>query len=140
MPRLVRLTVLAIAMACSVAAAAQPRRIVSMSMCADQLLIELADRGQIAALTELSRDPVLSFHADRAQSYPVADSSAEEVLMLRPDLVVSPPFQRKEALSLLHGRSVKIVTVGFADSLEAIRSEEHTSELQSLMRISYAVF
>src|SRR3546814_5276122 len=27
-----------------------------------------------------------------------------------------------------------------ADDLEAIRSEEHTSELQSLMRISYAVF
>src|SRR3546814_8871463 len=111
MPRRVRLTVLAIAMACSVAAAAQPRRIVSMNMCADQLLIELADHSQIAALTELSRDPVLSFHADRAQSYPVAGGSAEEVLMLRPDLVVSPP-----------------------------RSEEHTSELQSLMRISYAVF
>src|SRR3546814_6225898 len=27
-----------------------------------------------------------------------------------------------------------------ADALEALRSEEHTSELQSLMRISYAVF
>src|SRR3546814_9254077 len=27
-----------------------------------------------------------------------------------------------------------------ADSLASIRSEEHTSELQSLMRISYAVF
>src|SRR3546814_2307359 len=26
------------------------------------------------------------------------------------------------------------------DALEAVRSEEHTSELQSLMRISYAVF
>src|SRR3546814_6647047 len=29
--------------------------------------------------------------------------------------------------------------LGF-DSLTAVRSEEHTSELQSLMRISYAVF
>src|SRR3546814_8072196 len=29
---------------------------------------------------------------------------------------------------------------GDAESQEAIRSEEHTSELQSLMRISYAVF
>lgn len=123
MPRLVRLTVLAIAMACSVTAAAQPRRIVSMNMCADQLLIELADRSQIAALTELSRDPVLSFHADRAQSYPVSGGSAEEVLMLRPDLIVTPPFQRKEALSLLNGRRVKTVDVGFADSLEAIYAD-----------------
>src|SRR3546814_5279847 len=30
--------------------------------------------------------------------------------------------------------------VGEADAREAERSEEHTSELQSLMRISYAVF
>src|SRR3546814_5545413 len=29
---------------------------------------------------------------------------------------------------------------GFEAGLEAIRSEEHTSELQSLMRLSYAVF
>src|SRR3546814_16458732 len=122
MPRLVRLTVLAIAMACSVAAAAQPRRIVSMNMCADQLLIELADRGQIAALTELSRDPVLSFHAARAPSYPVADSSAEDVLMMRPDLVVSPPFQRPASLSFPTGRRSTIFTVLLPDSLAAINN------------------
>src|SRR3546814_2654432 len=29
---------------------------------------------------------------------------------------------------------------GFADVIQGPRSEEHTSELQSLMRISYAVF
>src|SRR3546814_9101242 len=31
-------------------------------------------------------------------------------------------------------------TVGGAERLHELRSEEHTSELQSLMRISYAVF
>src|SRR3546814_1877139 len=30
--------------------------------------------------------------------------------------------------------------VGFRTALKELRSEEHTSELQSLMRISYAVF
>src|SRR3546814_5062052 len=35
----------------------------------------------------------------------------------------------------------KVIPFGDADALEAaIRSEEHKSELQSLMRISYAVF
>src|SRR3546814_1558865 len=33
-----------------------------------------------------------------------------------------------------------VATFGRAPSLERPRSEEHTSELQSLMRISYAVF
>src|SRR3546814_5646665 len=32
------------------------------------------------------------------------------------------------------------VTVGTSGEVELARSEEHTSELQSLMRISYAVF
>src|SRR3546814_2272224 len=36
-------------------------------------------------------------------------------------------------LHLAHGAALKIVPPG-------VRSEEHTSELQSLMRISYAVF
>src|SRR3546814_6548203 len=31
-------------------------------------------------------------------------------------------------------------TIGVGKTLHQIRSEEHTSELQSLMRISYAVF
>src|SRR3546814_9549013 len=37
------------------------------------------------------------------------------------------------------GRDFAHATIGKAD-LEHLRSEEHTSELQSLMRISYAVF
>src|SRR3546814_10522027 len=37
--------------------------------------------------------------------------------------------------------SVSILEVGFGTGLNfLVRSEEHTSELQSLMRISYAVF
>src|SRR3546814_2313258 len=35
---------------------------------------------------------------------------------------------------------VRMVAAGQADAFAAMRSEEHTSELQSLMRISYAVF
>src|SRR3546814_7595618 len=39
-----------------------------------------------------------------------------------------------------HGRPVRLVEGGFEDERHPGRSEEHTSELQSLMRISYAVF
>src|SRR3546814_10246214 len=38
------------------------------------------------------------------------------------------------------GGDQAVVMVGIADQEVAPRSEEHTSELQSLMRISYAVF
>src|SRR3546814_4942590 len=44
--------------------------------------------------------------------------------------------------ALRHGLDVDafLPTVHGVQSVETIRSEEHTSELQSLMRISYAVF
>src|SRR3546814_1170053 len=41
---------------------------------------------------------------------------------------------------MLTGENPRIVAQAAADRLEQIRSEEHTSELQSLMRNSYAVF
>src|SRR3546814_3298731 len=37
-------------------------------------------------------------------------------------------------------RDLNRIKPGIAEATRAIRSEEHTSELQSLMRISYAVF
>src|SRR3546814_7845870 len=43
------------------------------------------------------------------------------------------------AMALL-GIAALVFPVAVADPIGSLRSEEHTSELQSLMRISYAVF
>src|SRR3546814_3207652 len=50
-----------------------------------------------------------------------------------------PPDNIQEHPSLLVARRTSPTNVGLA-LLANLRSEEHTSELQSLMRISYAVF
>src|SRR3546814_15531861 len=55
--------------------------------------------------------------------------------------LVRPPQQvgrRRQVLQ--HAALQGAVRAGGGDRLAAARSEEHTSELQSLMRISYAVF
>src|SRR3546814_7678367 len=39
-----------------------------------------------------------------------------------------------------HSAPIIFVTAAYKDDLNRLRSEEHTSELQSLLRISYAVF
>src|SRR3546814_7230972 len=41
---------------------------------------------------------------------------------------------------LIQRHSLMLVVPGLPDMSVVLRSEEHTSELQSLMRISYAVF
>lgn len=94
-------------------------------MCADQYLIALADPAQIAALTQYSRDPEMSYYAKRAQSLPISTRSAEEVLMLRPDLVIGVPYRQREALAPLKARGVPIIALpkkdGLAGTEESIR-------------------
>lgn len=73
-------------------AQATPRRIVSLNVCADQYLVALADKGQIAALSSNARDPELSAAADKAQDYRVLRRASEEVLAIRPDLILGYPI------------------------------------------------
>src|SRR3546814_9720697 len=64
---------------------------------------------------------------------------AGEHLTLR--LGYRPPYDLESMLGFLRGRALPGVEhVGDDSYARVIRSEEHTSELQSLMRISYAVF
>src|SRR3546814_3129795 len=52
---------------------------------------------------------------------------------------VVPPNQAEAMVVALRGKGIPVAYVPFEGEAHG-RSEEHTSELQSLMRISYAVF
>src|SRR3546814_9962565 len=68
------------------------------------------------------------------------------------EIVASKPMATQRDLSLAYSPGVAVPVKAIAEdpakaydytikgNLVAVRSEEHTSELQSLMRISYAVF
>ncbi|MEQ1491814.1 MAG: ABC transporter substrate-binding protein, partial [Terricaulis sp.] len=77
----------AMALICAGAAHAEPRRIVSLDYCADQFVLALADREQIAALSVGARRDD-SYFRDRARGIRQARDTLEEVLALRPDLVI----------------------------------------------------
>jgi iron complex transport system substrate-binding protein len=69
--------------------AAPPRRIVSLNLCADQFLIALADRPQIAGITRLSHMANMSPIATKAARLPSVSSSAETLLAAQPDLILT---------------------------------------------------
>jgi iron complex transport system substrate-binding protein len=98
--------------------AVPPKRVVSLNMCADQLVIALADRSQIAGLTEWARDPQLSFFADRARNLPFTHRSAEEVLDRHPDLVIGAPYRTKDILNPLTARGVAMLDLPYGDGLD----------------------
>lgn len=72
---------------------AKPRRIVSLNLCADQILLALADRRQIAGLTRNAADPDMSAAAAQARGLRILGTSAEEILEIGPDLVVGMASQ-----------------------------------------------
>ncbi len=77
------------ALALTAGAAPPPRRIASLNSCLDVMLVHLADRSQIAALSHYARDPHASTVAEEAKTLPFTWESAEEIIALRPDLVLA---------------------------------------------------
>jgi iron complex transport system substrate-binding protein len=64
-------------------------RVVSLNPCTDAVLVNVADRSQILALSHYARDAQQSTIADVARTYPITYESAEEVIALRPDVVLT---------------------------------------------------
>lgn len=71
------------------AAPAPARRIVSLNPCLDAILLAVAERRQVAALSHYSRERGNSSIGDLARQFPFTYESAEEVISLSPDLVLA---------------------------------------------------
>lgn len=103
----------------------KPMRIVSLNLCADQYLLALADRDQIAALTQFARDPAMSAAAAQAARLPVSRGSAEDVLALAPDLIIAAPGGRADMRAALVGRNYPTIELppanNYAEILAQIR-------------------
>ena len=106
---------------CSPAWAA-PQRIVSLDYCADQYLLALADRGQIAALSRgAHRDD--SYYRARAAGLRQVRPTLEEVLALRPDLVVRSWGGPWDAGQVYARFGVPVLQVGNAADFAAARED-----------------
>lgn len=70
-------------------AEASPRRVASLNLCTDELLLLLAAPGQIASVTHLSQQEAETPLWRQARGYPRNDGSLLSAVALRPDLVVT---------------------------------------------------
>lgn len=104
-------------------ASAPPRRVVSLNLCTDQLLLDLADPAQILALSRNAHDPRQSWAAARARGYPTIGGTAEEVLHLRPDLVVTGPYVAPLTEELLKRYAISLVRFEIVTTLAEIRAQ-----------------
>ncbi|QCK85533.1 ABC transporter substrate-binding protein [Phreatobacter aquaticus] len=101
---------------------AAPGRVVSLNLCADQLVLALADPGQIAALSPFATDRASSAAAEVAKAYPRTRGSAEEALALGADLVFLGPLDRMATSRLLDARGVQVERMAFPSSLDEAKT------------------
>jgi iron complex transport system substrate-binding protein len=111
---------------CVAAAPTIPHRIVSLNLCADQYLLELADRDQIAALTRNAADPDMSAEAAKARGIRRLGQSAEEILEIDPDLIVGMPMRRAGIMAALADRHYRTVSLGIASDYADIVAQIRT--------------
>ena len=103
------------------AAPAPPQRIVSLTVCVDQLLLDLVPRERIAGLSYFAVDPTLSLKVEEARGIKSVHWFAEEVLALNPDLVLAQPYSTTAAVGLLQRLGFRVVLVPLATDFDGMR-------------------
>lgn len=107
------------ALAASTAMAeAPPTRIVSINLCADELLVALADPGQIAALSIYATDPVLSFNAEAASAFRHDVADAEQVVDIKADLVLAGRYTKRATREMLERLGYRLELLDAVSSID----------------------
>lgn len=125
-PRRRRLRAAALALAFAAGCAtgdAAPARVASINMCADQLLLALADPDQIAGLSPFARDPQMSFLANEAARYPLLSGEAEDLLTLAPTLVLAGDYLAPSTRDLLQRQGIAVAEFEAPPTIEAVKDQ-----------------
>ena len=83
------------------AAGAKPQRIVSLSLCTDQVLLKLVEKQRIAAIAYLSTDPVYSYEWRAAKGINTHNGLAENIVPLKPDLIIGSKYTTGNTVQMM---------------------------------------
>lgn len=103
-------------------AAAQPKRIMSLKICTDELLLDLVGPERIASVTFMSQEPAALRHWPQGAKVKANYGSAEEILATKPDLILTDPFMAPSLRQLLTKTGARIVEVPPAEDFDQIRA------------------
>lgn len=102
---------------------AKPRRIVSLNLCADQLVLMLAEASNIAAVSYLSHDPASSHMASAARGFPTTRGRVEEILPLEPDLILAGRFTSQGAVAFLKRMGYRVAVLDPPEDFAGVRAQ-----------------
>ena len=100
---------------------AGPRHVMSLSMCTDDLLLELLPPDRIASVTYYARSPANSYQWPEAARVPINSGTVEEVLAEKPDLVLVGTYTTPAARSILKKLGMPLLEIPPASNFDEIR-------------------
>ncbi len=102
---------------------AEPRRIISLTLPTDEILLSLVDASRILALTTLAPDPAISNVAALATKVPRAMTlNVEPIIALQPDLVFAASWSDASLIGQLRSAGVPVYLVASATSVKAVEA------------------
>ncbi|MDB5693580.1 MAG: transporter substrate-binding protein [Alphaproteobacteria bacterium] len=113
--------VLAASLAAAPAAqAAAPKRVASLNLCTDELLLLLGEERQIASVTHLSQNPAETPLWRQARRYGRNDGSLASVAALRPDLVLTMGGGARDRAGIAGRLGIRLLDLPYPRSLSDI--------------------
>ena len=97
--------------------------VASMNVCTDQLLIALADPGQIVGLSRFSREEWEASAANDARRYPMLSGGAEDLLVLKPDIIVASLFDKRSTRELLREKGLHLAEFAVPRTLDEVKAQ-----------------
>ncbi|PWR20457.1 ABC transporter substrate-binding protein [Zavarzinia aquatilis] len=94
-----------------------------MNLCADELVLRLADREQVAAVSFLAREQRISTVADLANGFHQTRGQAEDVVRLRPDLVIAGRYTTRTTVALLRDLGLPVKELDVPVTFEEVEAQ-----------------
>ena len=95
----------------AVYAAEKPKRVVSLSLCMDELVLALAERQHIAAVSRLALDERYSRLWRLAEGLPTHAGLAEQIVAVKPDLILGADYEQGKAVQALRQLGFPVQTL-----------------------------
>jgi len=108
----------AVATCLTAEARADTLRVASLNPCLDAILVHVADRAQIAALSHFAREPQTSTIADIARTLPFTYESAEEIIAVHPNLVLASGHSGLATQQALARLNIEVATFGVPNTID----------------------
>jgi iron complex transport system substrate-binding protein len=119
---------LLVGMACLAAfpAPARPTHIMSVNLCADQLVLALANQRDVVSVSHLARDCAISVACREAAGVPINHGTAEEMVAASPDILIAGKYTTRATVAIAHKFGMNVLELDVPTTFDQVERQVMT--------------